>query len=321
MDHIGLLDVRHLSVEYPGGERVLQDVSLHIHEGEIVCVIGESGSGKSTLLRAILQMPGRVHIVEGEILFRGQDLRALPREAVRRLRGRGLGMVFQEPGSSMDPTRKIGAQFYETMRAHEKISRREALSQVENLLRRLDLEDPKRILASYPLELSGGQAQRVAIALAMALRPDVLLADEPTSALDVTVQAQIVEELMRLRDAFGTALLVVTHNMGVVSRMADKVAVMYGGRIVEYGYRADVMNAPAHPYTRALMAAIPRLDGTPPRAIPGARTKAEFAFACPFAARCPHARPECKTRPLQRIPIRGQHWTLCDAGLKEGAHG
>jgi oligopeptide/dipeptide ABC transporter ATP-binding protein len=319
VEHIGLLDVHHLTVGYPDGGRVLQDVSLHIHEGEIVCVIGESGCGKSTLLNAILQMPGRLHITEGEILFRGRNLRTLPREEVRRLRGTGMGMVFQEPGASMDPIRKIGAQFYETMRAHAPISRREAMGQAEDLLARLDLQDTRRILGSYPVELSGGQKQRVAIALAMALRPDILLADEPTSALDVTVQAQIVEELMRLRDDFGTALLVVTHNMGVVSRMADKVAVMYGGRIVEYGYRHDVMTAPAHPYTRALMDAIPRPDGTPPKAIPGVRTKKEFDYPCPFLDRCPYAHPACRTEKAEKIPIHGEHWTLCNAGIKGGA--
>jgi len=319
VEHIGLLDVHHLTVEYPNGERILQDVSLHIHEGEIVCVIGESGCGKSTLLNAILQMPGQLDIVEGEILFHGQNLRALPREDVRRLRGSGIGMVFQEPGASMDPIRRIGSLFYETMRAHSPISRREALRQAEELLRRLHLQDARRILDSCPVELSGGQKQRVAIALAMALRPDILLADEPTSALDVTVQAQIVEELMALRDEFGTALLVVTHNMGVVSRMADKVAVMYGGRIVEYGYRKDVMTAPAHPYTRALMDAIPRPDGTPPKAVPGARTKKEFSYPCPFLDRCPYVHTECRTRKAEKIPIHGEHWTLCDAGFNGGA--
>lgn len=262
MDQTGLLDIQHLFVQYPCGKAVLQDVSLRVQKREILCVIGESGSGKSTLLQAILRMPGKVEITQGEILFAGQDLCALEGEALRSVRGTGIGMVFQEPGASLNPIRKISVQFYEALRAHGPISRRQADEKAKYLMSCLDLADPERILRSCPVQLSGGMNQRVAIALAMALEPVILLADEPTSALDVTVQAQIVAELLKLRDQFGTSILVVTHNMGVVAKLADTVAVMYGGKVVEYGARDKVLASPSHPYTRALLAAVPKLERT-----------------------------------------------------------
>ncbi|MCI2105445.1 MAG: ABC transporter ATP-binding protein [Intestinimonas sp.] len=313
-EHRGLLDIHHLSARYPCGTAVLHDVSLHMHSGEIVCVIGESGCGKSTLLRAILRMPGKVDITKGQILYRGTDLCTLSSSRLRQIRGAGIGMIFQEPGASLDPIRRIGTQFYETLRAHGHITRAQAEQTACALLLRLELSDPQRILKSCPVQLSGGMNQRVAIALAMALHPDVLLADEPTSALDVLVQAQIVNELLRLRNEFGTGILLVTHNMGVVAKMADKVAVMYGGRIVEYGYRDSILTTPSHPYTKALMEAIPRLDGTPPRGLPGRACRKFPQEGCAFAPRCPHAQPDCLSRTMGPIPIYGEHWTLCRLG-------
>lgn len=319
MEHKSLLEIRRLSVKYPEGGDVLRDVSLHIHSGEIVCVIGESGCGKSTLLSAILRMPGKVEITEGEILYHGKDLCGLSRPELRKIRGAGIGMVFQEPGASLDPIRKIDVQFYEAMRAHTKISKKQAQSKTLDLLARLELADPERVLKSCPVQLSGGMNQRAAIALAMALEPDVLLADEPTSALDVTVQAQIVDELIRLREKFGTGILMVTHNMGVVAKMADKVAVMYGGRIVEYGDREYVLKSPAHPYTRALISAIPKLDGTPPTGVPGQKPKYFPAQGCAFAPRCRHACEACYTCDMEYLPLNDKHKTLCSEGLEGGA--
>lgn len=316
MEHTGLLDIHHLSAKYPNGREVLHDISLHLHEGEIICVIGESGCGKSTLLNAILGMPGRVQITQGKILFAGQDLCTMKGEELRKIRGRGIGMVFQEPGASLNPIRKIGAQFYDTMRAHWKVSKKEAEMKALELLAKMDLPDPERVLKSCPVQLSGGMNQRVAIALAMSLQPDLLLADEPTSALDVTVQSQIVDELLKLRREFGTTLVVVTHNMGVVAKMADKVSVMYGGRIVEYGYREHILKAPAHPYTRAIMSAIPKLDGTPPKAIPGLKPTNFPAVGCAFVNRCPHARQDCHHKKMEPIFFDEIHWTLCEAGYE-----
>ncbi len=262
MDQTSLLDIQHLFVQYPCGKEVLQDVSLSLQKREIMCVIGESGSGKSTLLQTILRLPGKVEITRGEVLFAGQDLCALQGEALRRVRGKGIGMVFQEPGASLNPIRKIGVQFFETLRAHGPISRRQAAEKAHRLLSCLDLADPERILRSCPVQLSGGMNQRVAIALAMALEPAVLLADEPTSALDVTVQAQIVAELKKMRAQFGTSILVVTHNMSVVNQLADTVVVMVGGKIVEYGARDNVLGSPSHPYTQSLLAAVPKFERT-----------------------------------------------------------
>ncbi|MEG2382087.1 MAG: ABC transporter ATP-binding protein [Oscillospiraceae bacterium] len=318
MERHCLLDIQNLSVCYPGGEGVLHNVSLLMYPGEIVCVIGESGSGKSTLLNAVLRMPGRVDITSGSVLYRGENIMTYAPEKLRQIRGAGIGMVFQEPGASLDPIRKIGTQLYETMRAHEKITKKQALNEAEQLFPRLNLPDAKRILQSCPVQLSRGMNQRVAIAIAMALHPDVLLADEPTSALDVTVQVQIVDELLRLRDEFGTGILLVTHNIGVVAKMADKVAVMYSGRVVEFGCRDSVLKAPAHPYTRALISAIPKLDGTPPVGVPGRRPERFCYEGCAFAPRCQHATAECRTKVLLPITIKDEHWTLCRSGYEGG---
>jgi oligopeptide/dipeptide ABC transporter ATP-binding protein len=314
MEHSGLLDIHRLSVSYPNGDVVLRDVSIHMHEKEIVCVIGESGCGKTTLLNAILRMPGRLGKVEGEILYHGRNLCDMPPDDLRKLRGAGIGMIFQEPGASLDPIRKISDLFCETIRAHREIKKNEILTEAEALLSRMGFPDPSRILKSCSAQLSGGMNQRIAVALVMALRPDVLLTDEPTSALDATSQVQLVDELLRLRAEFGASILFVTHNMGIVARMADKVAVMYKGRIVEYGYRESVLTAPAHPYTRALMAAIPKLNGAPPKGIPGYGQNKTPRDGCTFAPRCSYVSDRCVLHNAERIAIRREHWTLCNAG-------
>lgn len=261
-----LLHIQDLSVRYPGaGEDALRHVELTVDAGEIVCVIGESGSGKSTLLHAVLRLPGRVEVTGGQVLFRGSDLGRLTPRQLRPLRGSGIGAVFQEPGASLDPIRRLHKQFYDALRAHNpSVTRADAGRRAAALLRSMGFRDPERILESCPVQLSGGMNQRVAIAVAMALEPALLLADEPTSALDATVQAQVVGELLRLRDRYGTAMLLISHNMGVAARLADRIAVMYGGRIVECGSRDEVLHRPAHPYTRALLAAVPRLGGELP---------------------------------------------------------
>ncbi|MBR6950357.1 MAG: ABC transporter ATP-binding protein [Oscillospiraceae bacterium] len=320
MEAENLLEISSLCVRYPGAEATaLRDVELVLKAGQITCVIGESGSGKSTLFHSILQLPGRVEITQGSVRFRGNDLKAMPKQRLRELRGKGIGAVFQEPGASLDPIRPIRRQFYETLRAHDAaVTVRKAEEKAEEILRALEFSDPHRILKSCPAQLSGGMNQRVAIALAMAPEPDILLCDEPTSALDVTVQAQIVEELMRLRETFGTCILLITHNMGVVAKMADHVAVMYGGRIVEYGPRKDVLHAPAHPYTRALMEAIPTLDGRTPKGIPGRRPDVFPEKGCAFAPRCRMSCKECETRGMIRHTISGDHWTLCPEEVNRG---
>lgn len=308
-----LVQIKNLAVRYSGGQTaVLHNIDLTIDEGEILCVIGESGSGKSTLFQALLQLPGRVEITEGQVLFRGNDLGQLTPRQMQSIRGRQIGAVFQEPGASLDPIRKIHKQFYDAMHTHDRsVTKADARRKAVALLRSMDFQDPERILESCPAQLSGGMNQRVAIAAAMALEPAILLADEPTSALDVTAQAQVVEELLGLRARYGTAILMITHNMGAAAKLADQVAVMYGGRIVEYGPRTEVLNHPAHPYTRALLAAVPRLNGKLPQGIPGRKPEILPERGCAFAPRCPHAREDCGQTALGPHTVSGRHWTLC----------
>ena len=308
-----LVQIKNLAVRYSVGQTaVLHNIDLTIDEGEILCVIGESGSGKSTLFQAILQLPGRVEITEGQVLFRGNDLGQLTPRQMQSIRGRQIGAVFQEPGASLDPIRKFPKQFYDAMHTHDRsVTKADARRKAAALLRSMDFQDPERILESCPAQLSGGMNQRVAIAAAMALEPAILLADEPTSALDVTAQAQVVEELLGLRARYGTAILMITHNMGAAAKLADQVAVMYGGRIVEYGPRTEVLNHPAHPYTRALLAAVPRLNGKLPQGIPGRKPEILPERGCAFAPRCPHAREDCGQTALGPHTVRGRHWTLC----------
>ena len=254
-----LLICSHVDVCYNGMPAV-RDVSLTLHEGEIFGIAGESGSGKSTLLRAVMGLLGPSGMVtRGDILFGGQNLPDLTPGERRALNGRDLAMVFQNAGSSFCPVRTVGAQLYESAAAHGHTDRRAFLRRAEVLLERLGFDQAGSILRSYPFELSGGMQQRVGIAAAMLSEPRILLADEPTSALDVSVQKQVIEELLLIRREFGTAILLVTHNIGVIRAMADTVLVMKDGRCVEIGPAGDVLENPQEPYTRQLMAAVPRL--------------------------------------------------------------
>lgn len=254
-----VLEIKNLGTQNDGAQ-ILQNISFSIQPGEIIGIVGESGCGKSTLIRTILQMSyPHETITDGSILFNEEDMMHLKAEKLRKIMGSEIGVVFQNPGSTLNPTRKIGTQFVETLQTHKKISRKEALEKAIDMLRKMELRDCECLLESYPFELSGGMKQRVAIALAMVLEPKLLVADEPTSALDVTVQKQVIDEMMKLRDTFGTSILIVTHSMGVVSYMVDKVAVMYKGVIVEYGKKDQVLNHPVHEYTVKLMAAKPQL--------------------------------------------------------------
>ena len=228
--------------------------------GTITCVIGESGSGKSTLLQAILQLPGKVEITQGEITFCGQNLQTMSETKQRAVRGSSMGVVFQEPGASLNPIRRIGRQFYDALHAHDRtVTRPEARKMAFEILQSMQFEDPDRILNCCPLQLSGGMNQRVAIALAMVLKPSLLLADEPTSALDVTVQLQITEELLQIRKQYGTSILLITHSMGVAAKLADQIAVMRDGQIVEYGSKEQVLPYKINSYTKELL---PKLENS-----------------------------------------------------------
>ena len=254
-----ILKYDHVEISY-NGRPAVQDVSFSVEEGQILGIVGESGSGKSTLIRAAMGLLGETGMVtRGDIWYKGKNLPDLSATEIRRLSGSDLGMIFQNAGSSFCPIRTVSAQLYETMTEHMKISKEEFHARAMDLLRKTGFEDGQRILDAYPFELSGGMQQRVGIVAAMLLNPAVLLADEPTSALDVSVQKQIVEEMLFVRKNYGTAIVLVTHNIGVVRFMADKVLVMKDGRMVEYGKADQVLEAPREAYTKKLMSAVPRL--------------------------------------------------------------
>lgn len=254
-----LLQYNHVDISYLG-QPVIRDVSFSLHSGEILGIVGESGSGKSTLIKAAMGLLGSEgSITGGEICYRGRLLNRLPPREMRTLCGSELGYIFQNAGSSFCPIRTVGAQLYETMKEHEKISRKDFEVQALELLSKLGFDNGKRILGSYPFELSGGMQQRVGIAAAMLLNPSVLFADEPTSALDVTIQKQVVEEMLMVRETFGTAIVLVTHNLGVIGAMTDRVLVLENGRCVECGSTRQVLSQPRADYTKALLAAVPRL--------------------------------------------------------------
>lgn len=254
-----LLSFEHVEISY-GGDSVVHDVSFSVKPGEILGLVGESGSGKSTLIKAAMGLLGDNGLVtKGDILFDGKNIPDLPEKELRKIRGAKIGMIFQDAGASLCPIRTVGAQIYESMSAHMDISRAEARERAFTLFEKLHFQDSKRIWDSYPFELSGGMNQRAGIAIAMLMNPAVLLADEPTSALDVAVQKQVVLEMKQLRELFGTAIILVTHDIGVVSAMADTVLVLKDGRNVEYGPARKVLQAPEQAYTKKLLAAVPKL--------------------------------------------------------------
>ncbi len=254
-----LLRYEHVDISY-GESVVIHEACFSLAEGEILGIVGESGSGKSTILKAAMNLLGWDGLVtRGDIWYRGKNLPDLPVEEQRKIYGPGLGMVFQNAGSSFCPVRKIGVQLQEMMAAHGCQDRKSVKEKAMDILGKFGFEDPRRILDSYPFELSGGMQQRVGVAAAMLLRPRVLLADEPTSALDVTVQKQVIEEMLLARNLFGTAILLVTHNMGVLRAMADRMLVLHKGETVEYGRTQEVMACPQSDYTQKLLAAVPRL--------------------------------------------------------------
>ena len=254
-----LLHYDHVDISYLG-QPAIRDVSFSLHSGEILGIVGESGSGKSTLIKAAMGLLGTEGCVtRGDIWYKGKNLPDLPPKELRKLCGPELGYIFQSAGSSFCPIRTVGAQLLETMREHEKISKADFQAQALELLGKLGFADGKRILGSYPFELSGGMQQRIGIAAAMLLRPSVLLADEPTSALDVTIQKQVVEEMALVRKTFGTAIVLVSHNLGVIGALADNVLVLKDGKCVEYGGCDQVLSNPGSAYAKALLSAVPRL--------------------------------------------------------------
>ena len=295
-----LLQVEALSVAFRGGAiQAVDGVDLALHAGETLAVVGESGSGKSVTALATLRLFARDDDVRtaGRILFQGEDLLSLPEAALRERRGRDIGIIFQDPGASLNPVFTIGRQVTEVLRRHKHLARAEAEAEALRLLREVGLSDPEGRLGSYPHQLSGGMRQRVMIAIALACAPQVLIADEPTTALDVTIQAQILGLLKALQAAHGMALLFITHDLELVGDIADRIAVMYAGQVVESGPAAEVLADPRHPYTRALLDCRPHrgADGEVHfAAIPGAPPRGTFPSGCRFAARCARRAEGCE---------------------------
>ena len=257
-----ILNIENCTINYPGQKAAVSDVSLSVGEREIVSIVGESGSGKTTLIRAILGIlpPGGI-VAGGKILFQGRNLLELDERSQQKIRGTEIAMIFQDVGASMDPIRIVDSQYRESILVHRKMPKEKCRALETDMLKKMHLTDPERVLGSYPFELSGGMKQRVGIAMSMTAQPKLLLADEPTSALDVTIQAEVVREMKKLREQYQAAIILVTHNMGVASYISDKIGVMCRGKLVEFGKRDDVIFHPQHEYTRNLLAAVPRLEG------------------------------------------------------------
>jgi len=316
---VTLLSVSNLRVVF-GSERgelaAVDDIGFDVSEGEVLGIVGESGSGKSVTALSIMGLlpkpPARV--TAGSITFQGANLLHLSEREMRRVRGPGIGMIFQEPMTSLNPVFPIGDQLMETIRVHERVSPAARRERAVAMLARVGIAEPERRLRDYPHQLSGGMRQRVMIAMALACNPKLLIADEPTTALDVTIQQQILELLLDLREELGMAIVIITHNMGVVAEMADRVLVMYAGRIVERAPVTELFERPAHPYTRGLLESIPTLADARDRlkTIPGMLPNpAALPPGCRFEPRCQWRIAECTAAVPSLMPLREEHESAC----------
>jgi peptide/nickel transport system ATP-binding protein len=324
-----LLDVSDLGVEFQtrgGVARVLEGVSFSLERGRTLGLVGESGCGKSitalALMRLVPQPPGR--ITSGRVVLDGRELMGLSEKAMRGIRGDRMSMIFQEPMTSLNPAFTVGDQIAESLRLHQGLSRRAALARAAEMLDAVGIPSAASRVHEYPHQFSGGMRQRVMIAMALACRPDVLIADEPTTALDVTVQAQIFDLIADLREKTGTAVILITHDMGAIAEMADRVAVMYAGRIVEEGAVDEVLSAPLHPYTQGLIACAPGRRATAPgealREIPGTvPSLLERRGGCAFAPRCPQAMPRCSESLPAEARLDDGRRVLCWLHAREGS--
>jgi oligopeptide transport system ATP-binding protein len=315
-----LLEVKDLRTYFFGMDgtiKAVDGVSFDVQQGETLGLVGESGCGKSvsalSILRLIPDPPGE--IVDGEIIFEGQDLLKLSNEEIRKVRGNRIAMIFQEPMTSLNPVLTVGRQLAEPMEVHRNMALNEALEKARDLLTQVQIADADKRIRAYPHQFSGGMRQRAMIAMCMGCSPGLIIADEPTTALDVTVQAQLLELLKNLTRDFGMALIIITHNLGVVARYADRVNVMYAGKIVEKGTAHDIYENPRHPYTIGLMASVPQLDqdikkklvpiqGQPPNL-------ANVPDGCAFHPRCNYAIERCRQETPQLVSLGGKHEKAC----------
>jgi oligopeptide transport system ATP-binding protein len=313
-----LLSVRNLKTSFfthVGEVKAVRGISFDVNEGEVLGIVGESGSGKSVTslsIMGLLQYPGRV--VDGEILLNGEDILTYSKNQMRRVRGKEIAMIFQDPMTSLNPVYTIGNQIMEMILEHEKMSRREARARAIEMLKLVGIPAAEKRIDSYPHEFSGGMRQRVMIALALSCNPKLLIADEPTTALDVTIQAQILNLIKKLNRQFGMTTMLITHDLGVVATVCDKVAVMYGGLIMEYGTADEIFYHPRHPYTMGLLGSIPHVDGGEKRRlIPIDGTPPDLINppkGCPFSTRCKYCMNVC-TREQPPYFAEDKHRTMC----------
>jgi len=314
-----LLEVRDLKVSFrteDGTVKAVDGVSLEVAAGETLGIVGESGSGKSVTMMSVMRLINDPNMrVEGEVIYKGRDLMKLTQEQIREIRGTGIAMIFQDPMTSLNPVYRVGWQISEQIRAHEKVSAKAAHDRAVELLRAVGIPHAQERVDDYPHQFSGGMRQRVMIAMAISCNPDLLIADEPTTALDVTIQAQILELIKKLRDDFGTAVVLITHDMGVVADITDRVAVMYAGRIVEQGGLRSVFYDAEHPYTWGLLGSIARLDRPrPPRltAIKGMPPSLiHLPQGCAFGPRCPYRFDLCTEVPSLEDRLGDGHLDAC----------
>ena len=312
-----LLEIKNLQLDFvshDGSARAVDGVSLTLAAGETVCLVGESGCGKSVTAQSIARLvptpPARY--AAGEILLNGRDVLKMSEAELRSIRGGVVSYVFQDPSASLNPVFRVGAQINEALKLHRPDKAND--SEVIRLLKLVGIPAPESRLKNYPFEMSGGMQQRVMIAMALASEPKLLVADEPTTALDVTIQAQILDLLRDLKQRLGMAILLITHNLGIVGDIADRVAVMYAGQIVELAPARELLQRPLHPYTKALMASVPKLHGEAQRltAIPGNVPRiGNFPSGCRFAPRCPSAKDECKQSAPGLFEVEPRRWVRC----------
>ena len=312
-----ILEVKNLSVEYTSGKekvKAVNNISFSIEEGEMLGLVGESGAGKTTTALSIMQLipnpPGR--IVSGEIFYKGENLIKKSEREKRKIRGHEISMIFQDPMTALNPMHTVGEQIAEVIRLHQKVSRAEALKQACHMMEVVGIEGSRH--NEYPHQFSGGMKQRIVIAIALACNPSLLIADEPTTALDVTIQAQVLDLIEKLKKDFNTSLLLITHDLGIVAEVCRKVAIIYAGSIVEYGTLDHIYNHTAHPYTKGLFGAIPNFDEEVRRLrpIPGLMPDpTHLPPGCAFADRCEHACPACSAGPIPVSEVDPGHLVKC----------
>ena len=319
LHHTPLLDIRDLCVQLTsrkGTTFIVDHVSFTLNASETLGLVGESGSGKSMTALALMGLIDTPNLhISGSIFFKGQDLLTLPEKTLRSLRGKEIAMIFQDPMTAFTPVYTIGWQIDEQIRTHEKLTRKQARARTLELLSDMGVPDPIRTADRYPHQLSGGLKQRAMIAMALSCRPSLLIADEPTTALDVTVQAQILELMVKLRDSYGSSIMFITHDMGVVAETCDTTLVLYSGRVAEYSTTATLFADPQHPYSQALLTSIPPMNGPRPARLPTISGMPTTPFTrpagCAFAPRCPRVQNTCTIKPPPLVSIAPQHNVAC----------